>query len=226
MQINSPIKALTLGACLIFGAQAQGHGTDHSHDHPTDTAHETAAPHTKSQADISKGLFDDSQIQQRSLADWQGEWQSVYPYLMDGTLAPVMAHKAEAGTKTAADYRSYYETGYKTDVDHITIIGDRVSFLTKGTAVTAQYANGTFEILTYEKGNRGVRYVFEKTGGDEAAPQFIQFSDHAIAPRKADHYHLYWGNDRAALLKEMTNWPTYYPAALSGAQIVEEMLAH
>ena len=82
------------------------------------------------------------------------------------------------------------------------------------------------EILTYEKGNRGVRYIFRKSAGDDAAPQFIQFSDHKIAPDKADHYHIYWGNDRATLLKEVTNWPTYYPAGLTGEQIVEELLAH
>ena len=32
--------------------------------------------------------------------------------------------------------------------------------------------------------------------------------------------------DRAALLEELTNWPTFYPAALSDDAIVAEMLAH
>lgn len=32
--------------------------------------------------------------------------------------------------------------------------------------------------------------------------------------------------DRAALLEEVTNWPTYYPAALTADEIVAEMLAH
>ena len=29
-----------------------------------------------------------------------------------------------------------------------------------------------------------------------------------------------------ALLEELRHWPTYYPAALNGAQILAEMLAH
>ncbi|MFT4014271.1 MAG: ZinT/AdcA family metal-binding protein, partial [Paracoccus sp. (in: a-proteobacteria)] len=82
------------------------------------------------------------------------------------------------------------------------------------------------EILTYEKGNRGVRFIFRKTGGDAAAPGFIQFSDHNIAPVKSDHFHIYWGDDRAALLQEVTNWPTYYPSALSTEEVVSEMQAH
>ena len=137
-----------------------------------------------------------------------------------------MAHKAQHGDKTAAEYAAYYKTGYATDVDRITIIGDQVSFSRNGKAVSARYAQDGYEILTYEKGNRGVRYIFRKVSGDDGAPQFIQFSDHAIAPLKAGHYHLYWGEDRAALLNEITNWPTYYPASLDGAQIVAEMLAH
>ena len=92
--------------------------------------------------------------------------------------------------------------------------------------VAGEYAHAGHETLTYEQGNRGVRYIFRKISGDAGAPQFIQFSDHAIAPVKAGHYHLYWGKDRAALLNEITNWPTFYPAMLDGTQFVAEMMAH
>ena len=65
--------------------------------------------------------FADSDVQDRSLSDWDGEWQSVYPYLQEGILDEVMERKAENGNKTAEEYRAYYETGYKTDVSKITI---------------------------------------------------------------------------------------------------------
>ncbi|WP_374637550.1 ZinT family metal-binding protein [Paracoccus sp. (in: a-proteobacteria)] len=201
-------------------APASAHGHDHAHDHGHDAK---PAADTKS---VYKGYFEDSQIRDRTLADWQGDWQSVYPYLADGTLDPVMAHKAEHGDKSAAEYRAYYQTGYRTDVGRIVIAGDRVSFHRGAAVVSGQYASDGHEVLTYKKGNRGVRYVFRKVAGDAEAPQFIQFSDHAIAPLKAGHYHLYSGEDRAALLENVTNWPTYYPKALDGAQIVAEMLAH
>jgi zinc transport system substrate-binding protein len=175
---------------------------------------------------VYKGYFEDAQVKPRELADWAGEWQSVYPYLADGTLDPVFEHKAEHGDKSAADHRAYYEVGYKTDVERIVIDQGRVAFTRGGARAEGVYEADGHEILTYQKGNRGVRYIFRKVSGDDAAPAFIQFSDHRIAPEKADHYHLYFGNDRAALLQEVTNWPTYYPARLSGAEIVDEMLAH
>lgn len=216
--------ALAIGTMLLFSAQAQAEDTksatetsshDHAHDHASEAEKE-----------IYKGYFEDDQIKPRTLADWQGDWQSVYPYLQDGTLDPVMAHKAEHGSMSAQEYRDYYDIGYKTDVDRIVIDGDDFTFYKDGAAVKGTYASDGYEILTYKKGNRGVRFIFKKTGGDEAAPAFVQFSDHRIAPAEADHYHLYWGDDRAALLEEVTNWPTYYPSSMNGDQIVDAMMAH
>lgn len=200
---------------VAVGGSGVAHGDDHDHAHGHD--HDDK---------VYQGYFEDNQIAPRMLADWEGDWQSVYPLLQDGTLDPVMAHKAEAGTMSAEEYRAYYDVGYRTEVDRITIAGDTFTFFGAGEPVAARYADDGYEILTYEKGNRGVRFIFKKVEGDEAAPAFVQFSDHAIAPQDADHFHLYWGDDRAALLEELTNWPTYYPSALSAGDVVEEMLAH
>lgn len=216
------VKALGLGCAVLMAAAAlvidpAGAASDKASGHTHEARHDN---------DIYRGYFEDDQIKARTLADWEGDWQSVFPYLLEGVLDPVLAHKAESGDKSIEEYRAYYQTGYKTDVERIVIEGDSLTFYRGGTPTSAHYAADGHEVLTYKKGNRGVRYIFRKTGGDDAAPAFIQFSDHGIAPAKAGHYHLYAGNDRATLLKELTNWPTYYPSGLSGNDIVEEMLAH
>ncbi|WP_394356586.1 ZinT family metal-binding protein [Sedimentitalea todarodis] len=203
-------------AVLAIGAQAHvAHSASdksHSHDHKAD--------------DIYRGYFDDAQIKERTLADWQGDWQSIYAHLLDGALDAVMAHKAEESEKTAEEYRTYYETGYRTDVDRIVIEGDDVTFHEGNEHVQARYASDGYEILAYEKGNRGVRYIFSKVAGDAEAPEYIQFSDHHIAPETVGHYHLYWGDDRAKVLTELTNWPTYFPSGMTGKEIAADMLAH
>jgi len=220
---TKPISALFAGALIVFSAQASAETrSDNSHAHSEKHAHD----HDHGADDIYDGYFDDDQIKARDLSDWAGDWQSVYPLLQDGTLDPVMAHKAADGEKTAADYTAYYQTGYATEVDRILIEGDSVTFFEDGTSWQGRYADDGHEVLTYQAGNRGVRYIFEKTGGDAEAPAYIQFSDHAIAPTDAGHFHLYWGDDRAALLEEIINWPTYYPANLSGDAVAEEMMAH
>ncbi|MER9048096.1 zinc metallochaperone AztD [Mesorhizobium sp. M0923] len=199
-----------------------GSGKVHDQEAEKDPAHS----HDPAVQQIYKGYFEDGQVKDRALSDWAGEWQSVYPYLQDGTLDPVMAHKAEGGDQSADEYRAYYEIGYRTNVERIKIDGDTVTFFEGGKPLEARYVSDGHEILTYKKGNRGVRFIFKKTEGDAAAPEYIQLSDHKIAPEAADHYHLYWGNDRAALLEEVTNWPTYYPSSLNAKEIVSEMMAH
>ncbi|WP_374708167.1 ZinT family metal-binding protein [Salinicola avicenniae] len=222
------VLGLLIGANGAFAHDhdhSQDHDHAHDHGHSHDHGHEHADGHDHD-ADIYAGYFDDNQVEDRALSDWAGDWQSVYPYLQDGTLDPVFAHKAEAGDKSTEAYKAYYETGYRTDVERIEIDGDKVTFHADGETYSGDYVSDGYEILTYAAGNRGVRYVFERESGDDAAPEYIQFSDHAIYPTDADHYHLYMGDDRAALLEEVTNWPTYYPADLSGQAVAEEMMAH
>lgn len=208
--------AVLVGFGPVLAQQAQDHAHGHAHDHA----------HSDDGKSVYDGYFQDAQVADRPLSDWAGDWQSVYPLLQSGALDGVMAHKASHGDKTAQEYRAYYQIGYQTDVDRIQIDGDTIAFHGKDGVAQGRYASDGHEILTYKKGNRGVRFIFRKTQGDAAAPQFVQFSDHAIAPVKAAHYHLYWGDDRAALLQQVTNWPTYYPVTLSAAQIAAEMQAH
>ena len=89
-------------------------GTGKSHDHEGEDGHDHAHEHGHDHGDdqIYKGYFKDDQVKDRALTDWAGDWQSVYPYLKDGTLDPVMAHKAEEGDKSAEEYKAYYDIGY------------------------------------------------------------------------------------------------------------------
>nr|WP_163500869.1 metal-binding protein ZinT [Halomonas socia] len=228
MVLTQGVSILAVSLLALAGAQSAAASQDeheHDHDHSHDHSHDHDHNHDE---DIYAGYFEDSQVEDRSLSDWEGDWQSVYPYLEDGTLDEVFAHKAEHDDeKTAEEYKAYYETGYQTDVDRIVIERNTVTFHENGDeGRSGEYAYDGYEILTYEAGNRGVRYIFELAEEADGLPQYIQFSDHAIYPTDADHFHLYWGDDREALLEEVTHWPTYYPSELNGHDIVHEMMAH
>lgn len=192
------------------------HDEAHNHDHGHDE-------------DIYNGYFEDQQVEDRALSDWAGDWQSVYPYLEDGSLDEVFEHKAVEGEMTAEEYKEYYDTGYRTDVERIEIKGKEVTFHQGGESHMGEYVSDGYEILEYEDGNRGVRFIFklEDAAADGGSlPNYIQFSDHNIFPVESDHFHIYTGDDREALLEEMEHWPTYYPSSLSGDEIAEEMMAH
>lgn len=196
---------------------------DHEHGHH----HHNHGDDEESQQ-IYEGYFEDEQVEDRPLTDWEGDWQSVYPYLEDGTLDEVFEHKAEENDDmTVGEYKDYYTTGYETDIERIVIDGDEITFYEKEEQYTGSYQYDGYEILEYEAGNRGVRYIFKlESEADEQLPAYIQFSDHGIFPSESWHFHLYMGNDRDELLNEMDNWPTYYPADLDADEIVHEMIAH
>lgn len=171
--------------------------------------------------------FEDTEVQDRSLSDWEGEWQSVYPYLLDGTLDEVMEYKASEGDKTTSEYYEYYKMGYETDVEKIEVTGSSITFYKNSVASTATYEYKGFEILNYNSGTKGVRYQFEAVGDTNGAPRYVQFSDHMITPAKSEHFHIYFGDEGFdTLLEEMDNWPTYYEEGLMGSQIAEDMMAH
>ncbi|MDX8046510.1 metal-binding protein ZinT [Gracilibacillus sp. S3-1-1] len=182
--------------------------------------------HDEESQQIYNGYFEDEQVADRDLSDFEGDWQSVYPYLLSGDLEEVFEHKAEDGDKTAEEYKEYYTIGYETDVDHITIEDNVVTFYEDEKEYGGEYQSDGYEILNYEAGNRGVRFVYELVDGSDEAPKYIQFSDHNIFPVESHHFHLYWGDDRVELLEEVTNWPTYYPSSLDTDGIVRDMLAH
>ncbi len=179
---------------------------------------------------IYSGFFYNDEIEERELSDWEGQWQSVHTYLADGDLDEVMEHKAEAADdpeKTAEYYKEYYTKGYETDIQYIDIHGSEVTFTDEeGKQQSVDYEHDGHEVLEYERGNRGVRFVFKRVGDNDKMPKYIQFSDHAIAPQEALHYHLYWGDDRQELLDEVEHWPTYYPIDYTIEQIKADMMAH
>ena len=65
-----------------------------------------------------------------------------------------------------------------------------MTFYKNGEEKKFEYRYAGKHTLTYTKGNRGVRYLFEATDPDAGEFKYVQFSDHQIAPNKAAHFHI------------------------------------
>ena len=190
---------------------------------------EEAVPGMQAEDGHNHGVadFSDSDVQDRSLSDWDGEWQSVYPYVLDGTFDTVMEKKAENGTKTAEEYKESYIASYETDIEKISIDGNTITYTRKDGTSTATYDSEGFYIRHKDDGSKQVRYKYQKVSGDADAPTYIVFSDHNISSAEPEHFHLYFGEDGFdSLVEEGKHFPTFYPASLSGAEIADEMLEH
>lgn len=190
---------------------------------------EEAVPGMQAEEGHNHGVanFADSDVKDRDLSDWNGEWQSAYPYILDGTLDPVMEKKAESGTKTAEEYKDSYTAAYKTDIEKISINGNTVTYTRKDGTAAATYDSQGFYIRHKDDGSKQVRYKYQKVSGDADAPTYIVFSDHNISSAKPEHFHLYFGEDGFdTLVEEGKHFPTFYPASMTGAEIADEMLEH
>lgn len=215
--MTARITTLVLGMGMLLSS---ANAFAHSHTH--------GAPLSEAERKASEGVFENKQVKDRALSDWDGVWQSVNPYLLNGDLDVVMEKKARNdSSKTAAQYKEYYKKGYATDIDMIGIENNVIEFHRGDTVNSCQYTYAGHKILNYTSGKKGVRYLFECKDSQSKAPKYVQFSDHIISPRKSEHFHIFMGNDsQQSLLNEMDNWPTFYQYNLSKEQVVHEMLEH
>ncbi|WP_199746371.1 metal-binding protein ZinT [Erwinia sp. 198] len=213
MALNIKKSGLALGALLMCGQVF---------------AHSAHSQLSEAEQKAAEGVFDNQDVKERSLTDWDGVWQSVYPLLDSGELDPVLQKKAEKDkSKTVEQLKAYYRKGYATDIDTLAIENDVIEFRRGDQTSSCHYYYNGHQILTYASGKKGVRYLFECRDANSKAPKYVQFSDHTITPRKSAHFHIFMGDtSQEALLKEMDNWPTFYPWQLTNAQVVDEMLHH
>lgn len=91
-----------------------------------------------------------------ALTDWDGMWQSVYPYLVSGELDPVFRQKAKKDPeKTFEDIKAYYRKGYVTNVETIGIENGVIEFHRDNNVASCKYNYAGYKILTYASGKKG-----------------------------------------------------------------------
>ncbi|MCR5123690.1 MAG: ZinT/AdcA family metal-binding protein [Treponema sp.] len=201
---------------VVEGMQAEDEH-DHGHDGDHDEHHAKEV-----------STFDDHEVKNRNLSDWEGEWQSAYPLVLDGSLDEAWEEKAKSGKKTAEGYKEYYKKGYKTDLAYITIKGDKITYkFDDGKTVSSKYKSNGVYIQNWSTGTKAAMYRFEAVDKKSGAPVYIEFNDHTIEPNKAEHFHFRMSNESYDAIVDPENlFPTYYPAKLSPKEVCEEIAGH
>ena len=172
--------------------------------------------------------FEDDEVKDRPLSDWEGDWQSAYPLVLDGSLDEAWEHKSENGSMTAEEYKDYYTKGYKSDYNAISIHNDHIKFTDKNGKVTeSDYKYTGYFIQDWSTGTRAAMYRFEAKDKNSGAPVYIEFNDHIIEPEKAEHFHIRMSNESYdAIVDPEGNWPTFFDAALSPEEVCDEVIGH
>ena len=184
---------------------------EHAHDHSKEVS-----------------AFEDHEVQDRSLSDWAGSWQSAYPFALDGTLDDAFAAMAEEGEMTADEYKTYYQKGYKTDITNIGIAGDHIAFTYEdGKKVGSDYKYIGYYIQNWSTGTKAAMYRFEAVDRTSGAPVYIEFNDHMIESAAPEHFHIRMSNESFdAIVDPEKSWPTFFPADMTGEDLCEHMEGH
>ena len=183
----------------------EGHG--HGHDHES---------------------FTEADVEDRTIADFAGEWQSIYPYMLDGTLDEALEHAAEEGDMTVEELSEYYKSGFETDIDRLVVEGNSMTFHTAEGETTITYEYDGFVFLNYEDMDaQSALYRFKAVGDVDGALKYVLFADHNHEAGPAEHFHLNFSEDGNITTEQtLEKFATYFPASFTGAQIAEEMAAH
>lgn len=187
--------------------------SEHEHDHE----------HSK-----TVSTFEDDEVQDRPLSDWEGDWQSAYPLVLDGSLDEAWEHKSEDGSMTVEEYKDYYTKGYKSDYAAISIHDDHIQFTDNdGNVTESDYKYTGYFIQNWSTGTKAAMYRFEAEDKASGAPIYIEFNDHIIEPEKAEHFHIRMSNESYdAIVDPEGNWPTFFDASLSPKGVCEEVIGH
>ncbi|MCR4742014.1 MAG: zinc ABC transporter substrate-binding protein [Treponema sp.] len=205
---------------------------EHEHHHHNEEAEEHEHHHHDEEAEEHEHhhhqAFTDADLKDRKLSDWEGKWQSVYDFAMDGSLDHAFEEIAEAGNMHMEDVKAAYQTGFKTDVAEITIKGNKITYKYKdGKSVTAKYKYAGHAVEAWSDEGDAALFRFESTSKKSEAPRYIAFNDHMIEPTKAEHFHIWMGNDGFdSLLGDRSNYPTFFPADMDGHEVAHHLAGH
>lgn len=103
-------------------------GMEHEHDH-------------------DHGEIVESEIKDRPLSDFAGDFQSVLPYFEDGTLDEYITEEAEENEKSFDEMKQEFLEKRKSDYNTLSIEGNSVSFHTPSGTVSAEYEYHGFQTV-------------------------------------------------------------------------------
>ena len=186
--------------------------------------------------ELKEGMQDDEHdhnhekkevTEDRTLADYEGEWQSVYPFMNDKFKEETVSYMAEAeGFDDEDEAWDFFYKGNETDVRYVNIKGNNIEFVKEdGSKTSGKYEYDGFYSDCW--GETSIRYQFKNTDSSSEAPKYVQFDDHLNYSTKAEHFHIYCGDNGTEMLDIKYNWPTYYPADIkSEDEMIHEFLKH
>lgn len=201
------------GVELLKGHHHHHHGEDHDHDHDHDKKDEHGHDH-------DHDSFTKADVENRDLSQFDGAWQSIRPYVEDGTLDAWVKASAEKKEKNVSDMKADLLKKFSTEYPNLTIKGNEVSVQKDGkTVATGKYKSAGFLFKEGEH-HPHVWYQYEIESPVNGLPKYIMINDHGykVVKEKPDaheaHIHLLCSNEGFEQALATGTSPFYVSATL------------
>ncbi|MCR4948654.1 MAG: zinc ABC transporter substrate-binding protein, partial [Treponema sp.] len=130
------------------------------------------------------------------LAEFNGEWKSLYSHLMADELEEYVEHQAEEKGKSEKEMKAEIAAKWNCGVKKVNVKGNKITIVyDDGKTVTGRYSYSGYAVKKNDAGEiTNVRYKFESK--EKNVPTFVMFNDHGYAPASSvAHFHFYFGNN-------------------------------
>lgn len=200
-------------------------------DAPKETSNEDSKAETQVESQVEEKTMEEDKPEevesdQVSLADWEGEWNDMGGYLEKAEIQEAFKTLAEKENTDEASAKEAYLKKRKCDFGGLEIAGDHVKFLkefpdAKGEVIGE--ADYTFkEKIEVDHGGHKLEWdVFEATS--EGATYKILLMMPIHGEESLTHFHMRYGDDKEALLKEEGWYPTFVKPSSTDQQIIDEI---
>lgn len=162
-------------------------------------------PADKPAAEKKDEKKDEAQKPARTLADWEGEWNNLIPYIDMPEYASTFEEKAKSVGKSVDEVKAELKERRKCEFGALEIKGDSIIFLDnfkdKG---GKEIAKAEYKFVKQEKvkheGEELEWDVFEATSKDAKYPVIIMMPPHG--EEGLPHFHMRYGKNADELLKD------------------------
>ena len=197
-------------------AHEHEHGHDHEHGHE---AHEHSHDHDEE--------ITEADIKPRSVSEFAGEWQSLYPVLMTGALDEYVEFQAEKKSISVKDSRAEIEAKWNCGIKTIKIKGDEITLIyDNGKKESGSYKYAGFATKKNDQGKiSSIRHKFSLVKGN--SPKYVMLNDHGHEPVKSvEHFHIYFGNNNFDELVTTKSNPFFVDSKLDAKGCLANVMGH
>ncbi len=205
-------------------------GMEHKHDHDAHEheheAHEHEHEAHEHSHDHDKEITE-ADIKPRSVSEFAGEWQSLYPVLMTGALDEYVEFQAEKKSISVKDSRAEIEAKWNCGIKTIKIKGDEITLIyDNGKKESGSYKYAGFATKKNDQGKiSSLRHKFSLVKGN--GPKYVMLNDHGHEPVKSvEHFHIYFGNNNFDELVTTKSNPFFVDSKLDAKGCLANVMGH